>query len=244
MQEKSSMRIIVDGQPIEFASGDSVLIAMLRAGRRPTVGGCLCLAGDCPHCLATVDGVAYVRTCQTPTRAGMIVESFPADGYPPLPQSTTHAPAVTARNIHCDVVVIGQGKAGQAAAAAANAAGQRVVTLDAGAGQEVIGIYAGPLVVARTPTGMLHVHAQDEIIVATGAAEIQPVAPGNDLPGILTPRAAKATGRRPVWPFWGASWQIGALPLGSDAEVCPLGELVRFEGADRLQAVVTRGRDR
>ena len=66
-------RLIVDGHPIEYNAGDSVLIAMLRAGRHPTGGGCLCLAGDCPHCLATVDGVAYVHTCQTPARPGMVV---------------------------------------------------------------------------------------------------------------------------------------------------------------------------
>lgn len=231
------MQIIVDGQPIEYAAGDSVLIAMLRAGLQPTGGGCLCLGGDCPHCLATVDGVAYVRTCQTPARPAMLVESFPADGYPPLPQTSTHAPAVTARNIHCDVVVIGQGAAGQVAATAATVAGQRVVTLDAGAGQEVIGIYAGPLVVARTPTGMLHVHAHDEIIVATGAAEVQPVAPGNELPGIVTALAAEQLAAAGI-PL-GRVVAIGAPPAGVDAEAVT-GELVRFEGEDRLQAVVVR----
>ncbi|MEZ4659039.1 MAG: 2Fe-2S iron-sulfur cluster-binding protein [Caldilineaceae bacterium] len=39
-----------------------------------STGGCLCLAGDCPHCLATVDGVSYVRTCQTAARPGMVVQ--------------------------------------------------------------------------------------------------------------------------------------------------------------------------
>ena len=67
---------------------------------------------------------------------------------------------------------------------------EKVITLDANAGQEVIGIYAGPLVVARTAEGMLHIHVHEEIIVATGAAEIQPVAPGNELAGIVTARAA------------------------------------------------------
>ena len=37
---------------------------------------------------------------------------------------------------------------------------------------------------------MLHVHPREEIIVASGAAEIHPVVPGNHLAGILTAHAA------------------------------------------------------
>ncbi|MEZ4659040.1 MAG: hypothetical protein R2911_15860 [Caldilineaceae bacterium] len=75
-------------------------------------------------------------------------------------------------------------------AAQAKAAGQEVITLDAGAGQEVIGIYPGALVAARTDAGCCTSMCAREIVVATGAAEIQPVAPGNHLPGIVTGRAA------------------------------------------------------
>ena len=49
-------------------------------------------------------------------------------------------------------------------------------------GQEVVAVYAGPTVVARTATGMLHVRA-GEVVVATGAAEIHPVCPGSQLAG-------------------------------------------------------------
>ena len=170
--------------------GESVLTALLRAGLHPTGGGCLCAAGDCPHCVATVDGVAYARTCQTTARPGMVVARENARGYPALPTTQQSGPAVPARNEHCDVVVIGQGESGQAAAREAAGAGKRVVTLDAEAGQEVIGIYPGPLVVARADGETLHVHPHEEIIVATGAAELQPVAPGNELAGIVTARAA------------------------------------------------------
>lgn len=231
------MRFIVDGRPIEFFDGDSVLVAMLRAGLHPTGGGCLCLDGDCPHCLATVDGVAYVRSCQTPAQPGMLVESFPSDGYPLLPTGNAHAPEVTSRNLHCDVVVIGQGESGRAAANRASEAGKQVITLDAHAGQEVIGIYAGPLVVARTAQGMLHVHVHDEIIVATGAAEIQPVAPGNHLPGIVTSRAAQLLAAAGV--TLGRVVAIGAPPIGVNAELAA-GDLVRFEGSDRVETVVVR----
>lgn len=58
------MQIIVDNRPISYEENDSILIAMMRSEMHPTGGGCLCLGGDCKHCVATVNGVSYVRTCQ------------------------------------------------------------------------------------------------------------------------------------------------------------------------------------
>ena len=65
--------------------GDSVAVAILRGGEVPGRGGTLCLAGDCGNCLAEVDGVAYVRTCQTAARPGLRVARHPAGAMPPLP---------------------------------------------------------------------------------------------------------------------------------------------------------------
>ena len=50
-------RIVVDGRPVAFEAGDSVAVAILRAGEVPGRGGTLCLAGDCGNCLAEVDGI-------------------------------------------------------------------------------------------------------------------------------------------------------------------------------------------
>ena len=49
---RPSMRIAVDDQPIEYADGDSVAVAIVRAGQHPQHGGTLCLAGDCGNCCA------------------------------------------------------------------------------------------------------------------------------------------------------------------------------------------------
>ena len=212
------IRLQVDEREIEARPGDSLLIAMLRAGLHPTGGGCLCLGGDCPHCLVTADGVAYTRSCQTPAAAGMVVkrdhrgEEAPpllprTEDAPPKPRNARAVPAAgdagteaaegvetappPVRHVHCDTVVVGQGASGRRAAADARAASQDVVALDARAGQHVTGIYPGPLVVALDDAGrMLHVHPKREIVVATGTSEIQPVVPGNDLEGLVTARAA------------------------------------------------------
>ncbi len=75
----------------------------------------------------------------------MVIERHPAEGLPSLPANDRHGAEVIARNLHCDVVVIGQGEAEHLAALEAQQVGLCVITLDATAGQEVIGIYPGPL---------------------------------------------------------------------------------------------------
>ncbi len=233
-------QLVFDGTRIEFEYGDSVLIALLRCGTRPAAGGCLCLGGDCPHCLATINGVAYTRTCQVRALPGMIVERHPQDGLPHLKPANLHAPAVEARHEHCDVAVIGMGESGRAAAADATARGKRVTTLDANDGQHVVGIYPGPLVVARTPDGMVHVHPSEEIVVATGASELQPVAEGDQLAGLYTARAIEQLWAAGV--ALGHVVAIGAPPRDVACEIAQ-GELLRFEGVDRVRAVVVTDGD-
>jgi len=243
-QPPRSPCFIVDGTPIPFALGDTVLSALLRAGVHPTGGGCLCAAGDCPHCLVTANGVSYVRSCQTRAEPGMVIERHHARGYPPLPKTDRPGPETPMRYMQCDVVVIGQGESGRRAAADARASGRQVVTLEASDGTEVIGIYPGPLVVARTATGMLTVHMRDEIVIATGAAEIQPVAPGNMLAGLVTARAAAILAQAGV--NLGQVVTIGTPPVLPDsgptrASVTHAdGDLVRFEGQARVSVVVMR----
>ncbi len=90
--------------------------------------------------------------------------------------------------------------------------GTAVRVLDAGSGEEVVAIYAGPMIVVRTPGGMLHVHPH-EIVVATGAAEIHPVCPGNRLAGIVTARAAERLHDAGV--DLGAVVAVGSPPPGT-----------------------------
>jgi glycine cleavage system aminomethyltransferase T len=224
-------RVVVDGRPIGFEAGDSVAVAIVRAGEVPSRGGALCLAGDCGNCLATVDGVAYVRTCQVAARPGAVVERQPAAGKPPLPtidlRDLTRLPngaEVPVRRAHAATAVIGGGVSGRAAAE-----GRDASVLDAGDGIEVVGIYPGPSIVAREPGGMLHLEA-DEIVVATGSAEIQPVCPGSQFAGIVTARAAERL-------------VAAGIDLGRVTTVTT--HPIRFDGdaSGRVTAVVTRDAD-
>ena len=222
---------------------------MLRAGLHPTGGGCLCAGGDCPHCLVTVDGVAYTRSCQVKAEAGMAVRRDHLGGKaPPLLASETRGNPPPAHHIHCDTVVIGQGASGREAARDARDAGLRVVTLDAREGQQVTGVYPGPLVVARGAGQVLHVHPRREIVVATGAAENQPVVPGSGLKGLLTARAAAYLQGAGI--ALGRVVAVAELPAETPAYAVaahlPIGEggweLVRFEGDGQVEAVVVRRR--
>jgi glycine cleavage system aminomethyltransferase T len=109
----------------------------------------------------------------------------------------------------------------------AAAAGREVLTIDERAPADVRGsavsIGAGLLVVVRTPAATVQVHC-DEVIVATGAAELQAVCPGAGLAGIFTRRAAE---RCP--------------PPGRVVTVTAPDWPVRFEGEERVEAVVVRG---
>jgi glycine cleavage system aminomethyltransferase T len=237
-------RVVVDGRPVGFEKGDSVAVAMLRAGESPGRGGTLCLAGDCGNCLATVDGIAYVRTCQTAARPGLAVTSHPVVAVPPLPvvrttdaTSTPLGREIEVRRAVVDVAIVGGGSTGLEAAAAAERAGKSVLILDAEAGDDVVAIYAGPTIIVRTRTGMLHVHPR-EVVVATGAAEVHPVCPGSDLRGLLTSRAAERLHAAGV--SLERAVAVGTTPDGVSA-LAVTGRLVRFEGGDagRVSAVVT-----
>ncbi len=228
-------RIVVDGRPLPFEPGDSVAMAILRGGEVPGRGGTLCLAGDCGNCLAQVDGVAYVRTCQTAARPGTRVARHPAEVMPALPVvAATHLTAtpqparIELRHLEVDVAVIGGGSSGRAAAAEVERARRSVRVLDAGSGEEVVAIYPGPMILARTPGGMLHVHPH-EIVVATGASEIHPVCPGNRLAGIVTARAAERLHDAGV--DLGRVVAVGSPPPGTWATPVT-GRLVRFDGDD------------
>jgi glycine cleavage system T protein len=228
-------RFELDGSSLNYEPGDSVAVAIVRAREHPGTGGTLCLAGDCGNCVAEVDGIAYVRTCQTPAGEGMTVRRHPADGAPAWHEDLTPTRPIEVQREETEVAIIGSGRSGTASAAELKRDGRQVTVLDAGHGAEVVAIYAGPTVIARVPEGMLHLRAR-EVVVATGAAEIQPVCPGSRLAGLVTARAAQRLHAAGV--DLGRAVAVGPAP--EDVPCAALsGTLVRLEGEGRVSAVVT-----
>lgn len=122
-----------DGSPVRFSPGQTVAAALwatgIRSWGRTRVNGAprgiFCGIGACHDCLATVDG-ATARLCVTPASPGATVTpgiaavrsaGLPGDRKVSVPPH--------------DLVVVGAGPAGLAAAATAGLAGLRVALLDA-----------------------------------------------------------------------------------------------------------------
>ena len=77
------VRITVDERSIEAFEGEPIAVAMLAAGvrvcrftqKRNEPRGIFCARGQCTDCIMTVDGRPNVRTCVTPVKEGMRVET-------------------------------------------------------------------------------------------------------------------------------------------------------------------------
>ncbi len=130
------VRFTVDGRPAAAEAGLSLLAALwndgVRALRTSVAGeprGPLCAMGTCFECRVDVDGVPHVRSCLTPVREGMSVGLRGAASVPAAPVAGSPAAPADARD--ADVVVVGAGPAGVAAAIHAAEAGARTVIVDA-----------------------------------------------------------------------------------------------------------------
>ncbi|MBB6227783.1 NADPH-dependent 2,4-dienoyl-CoA reductase/sulfur reductase-like enzyme [Polymorphobacter multimanifer] len=120
-----------EGRAVTGYAGESIAAALISAGEaglRETAGGgrrgVFCGMGVCGECMVLADGVP-VRGCMTGVRPGMDVQPAPA-------RAVAHAePQVAAQvELFPDLLVIGAGPAGLAAASAAAAAGLDVLVVD------------------------------------------------------------------------------------------------------------------
>ena len=162
----------------------------------------------------------YYKTFIRPRWAWAIAERVirRTVGLGRLPAGPTGTSA--SRHLHCDVLVVGGGESGRAAAVSAAAGGERTVLCDEGEvvgppeGVEVlakhaaIGVYEGPMVSLASAHELVQVHPR-RVVVATGGTEVHPVFPGNDLPGVMLGRAAAGLIRRGVAPGRRAVVAIG-----------------------------------
>ncbi len=83
IKQKAPVVITVDGKAVPAFEGEPILAALLAAGiriNRYTVKkheprGLFCGIGQCTDCAMIVDGQANVRTCITPVKAGMVINT-------------------------------------------------------------------------------------------------------------------------------------------------------------------------
>jgi NADPH-dependent 2,4-dienoyl-CoA reductase/sulfur reductase-like enzyme len=132
-----------DGRPVPFEPGQSIGAALWAAGIRSwrttrvqgRPRGLFCGIGVCFDCLVEIDGRGDQRACVVPARAGLQVATQRGAGRDPLePDPDSSAGELFGTEPAWDVVVVGAGPAGLAAAIEAADAGARVVLLDAEVG--------------------------------------------------------------------------------------------------------------
>ncbi|HEY7400692.1 MAG TPA: 2Fe-2S iron-sulfur cluster-binding protein [Actinomycetota bacterium] len=151
----------------------------------------------------------YYKVFQRPRWAWPLVEPFIRSkaGLGKVPREPDHDPREVV-NLHPDVLVIGGGVAGLAAAAEAAGAGASTVVLEQrrdlegpfaeaeAAGARVLaetsafGVFEGPLVAAASPGTLYRLRAR-HLVFATGSVEQGAVFPNNDLPGVMLSSAAE-----------------------------------------------------
>jgi D-hydroxyproline dehydrogenase subunit gamma len=85
MNASDHVIIVVNGDAVSVESDATLAAALLNAGTtalRVSVTGTmrapLCGMGSCQECRVRVDGVAHVRACMEPVRAGMRVDTAAA----------------------------------------------------------------------------------------------------------------------------------------------------------------------
>src|SRR5439155_14874369 len=140
----------------------------------------------------------YYRTMIRPRRAWPLYEKLLRNlaGLGRVPQNGSHARYDTEHR-HVDVLVIGGGRSGRAAAAAAvgdvllvDERGGHDASYEVLAPATALAIYEGGLVPVDAGDVLYRIRAE-RIVVATGAVEQPLVFPGNDLVGVMLPSAVR-----------------------------------------------------
>ena len=80
---RKTVEIIVDGKKLAAKEGEKILAALLANGiivnrytvKRQEPRGLFCGIGQCTDCAMVVNGKPNVRTCITPVKEGMVIET-------------------------------------------------------------------------------------------------------------------------------------------------------------------------
>jgi predicted molibdopterin-dependent oxidoreductase YjgC len=87
-EEREKVTLYVDGESIEAFEGEPIAVALMASGHRVLrytnkhhdPRGIFCALGRCTDCMMIVNGQPNVRTCITPVRHGMVIETQAGQG--------------------------------------------------------------------------------------------------------------------------------------------------------------------
>ena len=133
--ERVEVGFTFDGKPFKGYKSEPVSAALSAAGivafsKHEKDGGpqgIFCANGQCSQCTLVIDGLPR-KSCVTPLEEGMEVRSLV--GHPELPLDTEAFAGSSRENLSCDVLVVGGGPSGIAAAIELGKLGFQVIIAD------------------------------------------------------------------------------------------------------------------
>jgi sarcosine oxidase, subunit alpha len=198
-----SLRFTFAGVEYEGDEGETLAAALVRNGvlggfrslYRGRPRGVYSAGEEEPNALVQIGSRPQQRATLVELADGLVAEPLAGKGRLVGPDTTRY----DAMHAHCDVLVVGAGRAGSAAA---GSAGGRVLLVDGLLdGDEitlgrtwVVGLFPGNYTLAVERGRRLWRIRARQVVLATGALERPPVFPNNDRPGIMLANAAAKYG--------------------------------------------------
>src|SRR5262245_14194407 len=256
------MKFTFAGTEFEGRPGETLAAALVRSGvlggftsiYRGRPRGVYTAGEEEPNALVQIGAEPMLRATLVEVEDGLLAEPLAGKGRlvaaPPARFDHMHA--------HCETLVVGAGRSGLAAAAAATG---RVILAEQFAAEPfdgvrvlerttVVAIHDGNYVLAVERGRRLWKIRAQRIVLATGALERPPVFPDNDLPGLMLSGAAAAYGNpegvTPVSGGWSPRVQLWSQARGRlrwDDRIgapVPDGELSAVEVVGRATGVGLR----
>ena len=191
------MRFTFAGTEYEGREGETLAAALVRNGvlggfrslYRERPRGVYTAGEEEPNALVQIGAHPMLRATLVDLEDGLVAEPLAGKGWLVAVVDDTRYDTMHA---HCDVLVVGGGRSGVAAAEAASG---RVLLLDGRRGTWVVGLYDDNYAIAVEHGRRVWRIRAKRIVLATGAIERPEIFPDNDRPGVMLAGAFEQYGR-------------------------------------------------